>query len=94
MTHVHVAVVRSIRNAAEKINKMKIKIINKTEMRSIMSIKDAILAVKEAASNYSAGKTDIPLRSNLNVKEYNGNSLYMYGYVPGCNALGVKLVIF
>ena len=92
MTHVHVAVVRSIRNAAEKINKMKITVINKTEMRSIMSMKDAILAVKEAASNYSAGKTDIPLRANLNVKEYNGNSLYMYGYVPGSKALGVKLV--
>lgn len=86
MTHVHVAVVRSIRNAVEKINKMKITVINKTEMRSIMCMKDAILAVKEAASNYSAGKTDIPLRANLNVKEYNGNSLYMYGYVPGSNA--------
>ena len=57
-----------------------------------MCMKDAILAVKEAASNYSAGKTDIPLRANLNVKEYNGNSLYMYGYVPGSKALGVKLV--
>ena len=57
-----------------------------------MSMKDAILAVKEAASNYSAGKTDIPLRANLNVKEFNGNSLYMYGYVPDSKALGVKLV--
>ena len=57
-----------------------------------MSMRDAILAVKEAASNYSAGKTDIPLRANLNVKEFNGNSLYMYGYVPDSKALGVKLV--
>ena len=71
---------------------MKIVVINEKEMRSIMSMKDAILAVKEAASNYSAGKTDIPLRANLNVKEFNGNSLYMYGYVPGSKALGVKLV--
>lgn len=71
---------------------MKILVINENEMRSIMSMKDAIIAVKEAASNYSAGKTDIPLRANLNVKEFNGNSLYMYGYVPGSKALGVKLV--
>ena len=77
MTHAHVVVARSITNVAERINKMKITIISKTEMRSIMSMKDAILAVKEAASNYSAGKTDIPLRTNLNVKEYNGNSLYI-----------------
>lgn len=71
---------------------MKILLLNEKEMRNIMSMRDAILAVKEAASNYSAGKTDIPLRANLNVKEFNGNSLYMYGYVPDSKALGVKLV--
>lgn len=71
---------------------MKILILNEKEMRSIMNMRSAIEAVKEAASAYSNGKTDIPLRANLNVKEYNGNSLYMYGYVPDCKALGVKLV--
>ena len=71
---------------------MKILVLNEKEMRSIMNMKEAIGAVKEAASNYSAKKTDIPLRANLNVKEFNGNSLYMYGYVPGSKALGVKLV--
>lgn len=71
---------------------MKILVLNEFEMKSVMNMKDAIMAVKEAASNYSAGKTNIPLRANLNVKEFNGNSLYMYGYVPGSKALGVKLV--
>lgn len=92
MTHAHAVAERNIRNAAVRTRNMKIVVINEKEMRSIMSMKDAILAVKEAASNYSAGRTDIPLRANLNVKEYNGNSLYMYGYVPGSKALGVKLV--
>ena len=71
---------------------MKILVLNENEMRNIMNMKDAISAVKEAASNFSANKADIPLRANLNVKEFNGNSLYMYGYVPGSKALGVKLV--
>lgn len=71
---------------------MKIIVLNEKEMKNIMNMKDAIRAVKEASSNYSTGKTDIPLRANLNVKEYNGNSLYMYGYVPDSKALGVKLV--
>ena len=71
---------------------MKILVLNENEMRNIMNMKDAISAVKEAASNFSAKKADIPLRANLNVKEFNGNSLYMYGYVPGSKALGVKLV--
>ena len=57
-----------------------------------MSMKDAIAAVKEAAVAYSSGKANIPLRANLDVKKFNGNSLYMYGYVPDSNALGVKLV--
>lgn len=71
---------------------MKILVLNKDDMKKIMNMKDAIAAVKEAASEYSKGNADIPLRANLNVKEYNGDSLYMYGYVKGSKALGVKLV--
>ena len=71
---------------------MKIFVINEKQMKEIMSMKDAIVAVKEAAVAYSNGKTNIPLRANLDVKKYNGNSLYMYGYVEGSDALGVKLV--
>ena len=71
---------------------MQILVINEKQIREIFTMKDAINAVKEAAISYSSGKTNIPLRANLNVKEYNGNSLYMYGYVPDSNALGVKLV--
>ena len=71
---------------------MKILVLKEQDMRKIMNMKDAISAVKEAASEYSKGNADIPLRANLNVKEYNGDSLYMYGYVKGSKALGVKLV--
>lgn len=71
---------------------MKISILNESDMKKIMGMPDAIKAVKEAAACYTNGETIIPLRANLDVKEYNGNSLYMYGYVKGSNALGVKLV--
>ena len=71
---------------------MKILVLNEKDMRNIMSMKDAIEAVKEAAVCYSEGNALIPLRANLNVKEHNGDSLYMYGYVKGSDALGVKLV--
>lgn len=69
-----------------------IKLLNESDIRKVMSMKDAIEAVKEAAVAYSNKKANIPLRANLDVKEYNGNSLYMYGYVPDSKALGVKLV--
>ncbi|HWR22560.1 MAG TPA: ornithine cyclodeaminase family protein, partial [Feifaniaceae bacterium] len=41
---------------------------------------------------YSAGKSDIPLRVNLNVPEHEGQSLYMPGYAAEAGALGVKIV--
>lgn len=71
---------------------MKILVLSELEMKNIMSMNDAIVAVKDAASSYSCGKTDIPLRTNIDVREHNGNSLYMYGYVPNSDALGIKIV--
>ena len=67
-------------------------ILNENHIKNIITMKGAICAVKEAGLNYSSGKTIIPLRTNIDVKEYSGNSLYMYGYVPESKALGVKLV--
>ena len=71
---------------------MRILVLSEKDMKAIFTMPDAISAVKEAAVCYSNKETNIPLRANLDVKEYNGNSLYMYGYVPNANALGVKLV--
>ncbi len=71
---------------------MSILVLNEKDMRKVMDMKSAIEAVKTAAASYSTGNAEIPLRANLNVKKYNGNSLYMYGYVKDCDALGVKLV--
>lgn len=71
---------------------MKILFLNENAMQNIMNMAEAISAVKEAASEYSKGNSNIPLRTNINIKEHNGDSLYMYGYVKGSNALGIKLV--
>lgn len=71
---------------------MSILVLNEKDMRKVMDMKSAIEAVKTAAVSYSTGNAEIPLRAKLNVKKYNGNSLYMYGYVKDCDALGVKLV--
>lgn len=71
---------------------MKILILNSNAMKKIFTMKEAIDSVKLAASSYSDKKTNIPLRTNLNIKKYNGDSLYMYGYVENLDALGVKLV--
>ena len=71
---------------------MSITLLNENDMRLIMNMDKAISAVSKAASAYSNKQTDIPLRTNLHIKKYNGDSLFMYGSVPPVDALGIKLV--
>ena len=71
---------------------MKILVLNEKDMRTVLTMEEAINADKDALSIYSAGESNIPLRANLDVPEHNGQSLYMYGYAAKANALGVKIV--
>lgn len=71
---------------------MEILILKENEMKEVIDIKEAIAANKIAVENYSENKADIPLRTNLNIDKYNGQSLYMPGYLADENALGVKIV--
>lgn len=71
---------------------MKIIVLNTENMRDVFSMSDAINASKDALKLYSKGQCNIPTRANINVPEHNGQSLYMYGYTPAANALGVKIV--
>lgn len=71
---------------------MKIVVLNESDMRQVFSMRDAVQADKDALKLYSEGKANIPLRANINVPEFNGQSLYMYGYSAPAHALGVKIV--
>lgn len=71
---------------------MKIVVLNEADMRAVFSMKDAVQADKDALQLYSEGKSNVPLRANLDVPEHEGQSLYMYGYAAPAHALGVKIV--
>lgn len=71
---------------------MKIAILKQADMKKVFSMKDAVQADKDALELYSSGRSDIPLRVNLDVPEHQGQSLYMPGYAAAANALGVKIV--
>jgi len=71
---------------------MKITILNESDMRNVFTMSDAIKADKDALELYSLGKSVVPLRINIDVPEYSGQSLYMAGYAPDAGALGVKIV--
>ncbi len=56
-------------------------------------MKDAIADDKIALAAYSKGDATVPLRTNIDIKPDNGQSLYMPGYAAVKEpALGVKIV--
>jgi ornithine cyclodeaminase len=71
---------------------MNIVVLKQADMKAVFSMKDAIQADKDALELYSRGKSNVPLRVNIDVPEFEGQSLYMPGYAAGANALGVKIV--
>ncbi|MDA3978637.1 ornithine cyclodeaminase family protein [Gallibacterium sp. AGMB14963] len=67
--------------------------LRKAEIKQCFSMKEAIEASKKALSAYSKRLADVPLRTNLNIAQYEGQSLYMPAYVSGDDsALGIKIV--
>ncbi|NLC02661.1 MAG: ornithine cyclodeaminase family protein [Tissierellia bacterium] len=70
---------------------MDIIVLKKKDIESMFSMKDAILASKDALELYSKGESDIPLRVSINIPEED-TSLYMPGFVEDSRALGVKIV--
>lgn len=68
-------------------------ILTKEDIQACFSMTDAIVAAKKAVRLYSSGQATVPLRTNLDVAEYRGQSLYMPAVTSGeQSALGVKIV--
>ncbi len=70
---------------------MNIVVLKQEDMKKIFTMEDAIIADKIALEIYSNGDCTIPLRTNLEVLKNNGEALFMPGYAPSVNALGVKI---
>ena len=71
---------------------MNVLVLTQNDMKRVFNMDDAIQADKDALALYSGGKSNIPLRVNLDVKKFEGQSLYMPGYAQDVGALGVKIV--
>lgn len=67
--------------------------LSEADVKKIFSMRDAIEADREALSLYSQGKTKIPLRTNIDLPDQDGQALYMPGFVGGDKpAMGQKIV--
>lgn len=68
-------------------------ILTKENIEEVYTMEDAIEADKEALVLAFQGKSEVPLRINIDIDKENGQSLYMPAYISGDpSALGVKII--
>ena len=65
-------------------------LLNKEDIRSVYSMRDAIEANKDCYRMFSEGKFDVPLRAVIN--GVHGNFLFMPAYSEELGAAGLKIV--
>ena len=92
MTIIYFVYCKASNNKKKKNTGKGILILKESDIAPIVEMREIIEADRQALSIYSKGEANIPLRSNLNVPEYNGQCLFMNGYVASAKALGVKIV--
>ncbi|MDR3600737.1 MAG: ornithine cyclodeaminase family protein [Desulfosporosinus sp.] len=67
-------------------------LLTKQDIQQIFTMQDALEAVKQALRIYSEGGSVVPLRVNLSAPNYEGQTLFMPGYVAALDSMGVKIV--
>ena len=70
------------------------RVLNATDVRKALPMRDAIEAMKHAYAALSDGRADVPLRTRLAVPPHQGLTLFMPAYVQGseAEALAIKAV--
>lgn len=71
---------------------MKLRVLRREDVQQAVSMAQAIEAVKGAFAQLSAGRANIPLRTQLPVPQYDGVTLFMPAYLEETNSLAVKIV--
>lgn len=66
--------------------------ISKEMIQKVFSMRDAIESDKEAFKLDSEGEGFIPLRTNIDIPKFHGQSLFMPGYVEKLDVSGIKIV--
>ena len=67
-------------------------LLTKKDIKRIFTMQDAVEADKQAFRIYSEGGSVVPLRINIGAPNYEGQTLFMPGYVEELDSMGVKIV--
>ena len=69
-------------------------LLSKQDIASIFSMKNAIDSDKTAFKLFSENKSVVPLRTNIDIPKFSGQSLYMPAYVQEIDSIGIKIVSY
>ncbi len=69
-----------------------LRFLSAEDVRKYLPMPDAIDAMRDAFAQISAKQADIPLRTNIDLPNQNASALFMPGYLPGSDTLGIKIV--
>lgn len=67
-------------------------LLSKDQMINVFNMKNAIDSDKTAFKLFSLHKSVVPLRTNIDIPKFSGQSLYMPAYVEDLDSIGVKIV--
>ncbi len=68
------------------------KLLSKSDVMKVLSIKDTINILEKAFIDLSEGKANMPQRTPILAPDQNGLALFMPAYLKGMGALGTKVV--
>jgi ornithine cyclodeaminase len=71
---------------------MKLRIIATEDVRKLVPMASAIEIVKQAMAQLSAGDAAVPMRTQLEVTQHRGVTLFMPAYLAATDQLGLKIV--
>jgi alanine dehydrogenase len=71
---------------------MKLRIISREEVKSAVSMAQAIETVKSAFAQLSKGRARVPIRTQLGIPLHDGVTLFMPAYLEDTDELGMKMV--
>jgi ornithine cyclodeaminase len=66
--------------------------LTRNQVRALVSMPDAIVLMKQAFGELSAGRTVSPLRTVIPLPDREADALFMPAFVPAMDALGLKSV--
>lgn len=71
---------------------MKLKILTRDEVAKAVNMAEAIETIKKAFIQFSSGKAEMPLRTQVPVEKQKGVTLFMPAYLADSDAMGAKIV--